>query len=153
MSDPVNFDLQGIDELKKKLNVLSEDLQLKGGRFALRKAANVLRDRVKANARRLDDPETARSIEQNIAVRWSGRYFKQTRSLKFRVGVMGGARQGGSGKGGDTFYWRFLEFGTRNVRARPFIRPAMASGRELVETFVTQYGRALDRAIKRAEKQ
>jgi len=29
-------------------------------------------------------------------------------------------------KGGDTFYWRFLEFGTKSIKARPFMRPAMA---------------------------
>ena len=48
-----------------------------------------------------------------------------------RAGVMGGvparARREELRKGlpgGDTFYWRFVEFGTKYVAARPFMRPA-----------------------------
>lgn len=52
-----------------------------------------------------------------------------------RVGVLGGAKapaiqsgefkgKGKGNPGGDTYYWRFLEFGTENMPAHPFMRPA-----------------------------
>ena len=61
-----------------------------------------------------------------------------------KVGVMGGARQKTyvdnranrrAGRVGatyevedaETFHWRFLELGTRKMRARPFMRPALES--------------------------
>ncbi len=147
----------------------------KGGRFALRKAAQVIQRQAIENARRVDDPATAESIEKNIAVRWSGRRFKRTGDLMFRVGVLGGARQYANTKqnrrvgrvgntyatsgdksnpGGDTWYWRFLEFGTARTRAQPFLRPAAqeAAGKA-VDEFVTQYNKAIERALRRAQKQ
>ncbi|MBJ9954370.1 hypothetical protein I5735_15155, partial [Acinetobacter baumannii] len=66
--------------------------------------------------------------------------------VMMKVGIRGGAksyvkskdnvRKGLAGKkyktdgdkqnpGGDTFYWRFLEFGTQNMIARPFMRPSL----------------------------
>lgn len=149
----VEYKMDGLDALMSRLKTVQDDIKIKGGRFALRKAANLLRDQVKANARRLDDPQTAQSIAENVAVRWSGRTFKRTGNLKFRVGIMGGAsgRKAGSGPGGDTWYWRLLEFGTSKMPARPFMRPAInrAAG-DVTREFINQYGRALDRALKRA---
>lgn len=46
-----------------------------------------------------------------------------------RVGVMGGARfnpQAGGPGGNTSGYWRFVEFGTSEMQAQPFLRPAGA---------------------------
>ena len=85
--------LIGLDELLGKLESVTSDVKLKGGRFALRKAANLIAIKAKENAKRLDDPTSSEEIAENIAVRWSGKRFKTTGDLAFRVGVMGGARQ------------------------------------------------------------
>ena len=50
-----------------------------------------------------------------------------------RVGVRGGARPLKKGTqtglpGGNTTHWRFLEFGTSEAAANPFMRSAMAQG-------------------------
>ena len=55
--------------------------------------------------------------------------------------------------GGDTFYWRFIEFGTQKIGARPIMRPALTDNVTTATTeFVTHFSKALDRAIARARK-
>lgn len=127
MADGVEYTLTGVDELMGKLESISDDMKRKGGRAALRKAANVIANRAKANAQRLDDPETGRSIADNIAVRWNGREFKRNGNLAFRIGVLHGAvlrKHPDKARNAPTPHWRLLEFGTENMRAQPFIRPA-----------------------------
>ena len=127
MADGVEYTLTGVDELMGKLESISDDMKRKGGRAALRKAANVIANRAKANAQRLDDPETGRSIADNIAVRWNGREFKRNGNLAFRIGVLHGAvlrKHPDKAGNAPTPHWRLLEFGTENMRAQPFIRPA-----------------------------
>lgn len=156
MADGVEYKLTGVDELLGKLESITDDLKRKGGRAALRKAANVIANRAKANARRLDDPETGRSIADNIAVRWNGREFKRNGNLAFRIGVLHGAvlkRHPDKAKNAPTPHWRLLEFGTENMRAQPIMRPAAENGaEEAMNTFVEEYGKTIDRAIARAAK-
>ncbi|MCY1370928.1 phage protein, HK97 gp10 family [compost metagenome] len=46
-----------------------------------------------------------------------------------------------------------MEFGTEKARAQPFMRSALADHiSEVTNTFVTEYEKAIDRAIKRAQK-
>ena len=156
MADGVEYKLTGVDELLGKLESITDDMKRKGGRAALRKAANVIANRAKANARRLDDPETGRSIADNIAVRWNGREFKRNSNLGFRIGVLHGAvlkRHPDKAKNAPTPHWRLLEFGTENMRAQPIMRPAAENGaEEATNTFVEEYGKSIDRAIARAAK-
>lgn len=156
MADGVEYKLTGVDELLGKLDSITDDMKRKGGRAALRKAANVIANRAKANARRLDDPETGRSIADNIAVRWNGREFKRNGNLGFRIGVLHGAvlkRHPDKAKNAPTPHWRLLEFGTENIRAQPIMRPAAENGaEEAMNTFVEEYGKSIDRTIARAAK-
>lgn len=168
----IEFALEGIDNLLGKLDAVSDDLKRRSGRAALRKAARLVAESARNNARKLDDPETRQNIVANIALRWDRRRHRRTGDLAFRVGVLGGAKQthnyhtrrgrpsreyqvdGDSGNpGGDTFYWRFLEFGTRHIRAEGFMRNALAENIEAATgTFLSEYETGLDRAIKRAAK-
>lgn len=155
----IKFDLIGVEAIEAKLKKVAHDVRYKGGRFALRKAAQVVRDDAKARAKRLDDPKTPADISANIVERWSGRQFKRTGDLMFRVGVMGGA--GGNKPteefaglpGKDTRHWRHIEFGTERAAAKPFMRPALKENiGKATDTFMTEYSKALDRAIRRAER-
>ena len=174
MADTIKFSLIGLADLEEKLKVVADDVKNRGGRFALRKAAQVVHAKAVANAKALDDPETAKDTSKNMAIRWSGKHFRRTGELGFRVGVLGGARKytdnkenrrkgraGGTYKtdgdkgnpGGDTWAWRMVEFGTERTQAQPFMRPALeASIGEATDTFVREYDKALGRAIKRAAK-
>lgn len=156
MADGLDFDLDGVDSLIGKLRELKVDVRHKGGRAALRRAANVVVGHGKDGALRVDDTATGRSIADNIAARWNGRLFKRTGDLGFRIGVLHGAvlKNGGDlSKNAPTPHWRLLEFGTEKMRAQPFMRSALADHiSEVTGTFVTEYEKAIDRAIKRAAK-
>lgn len=157
--------MTGLDALNAKIEGLKYDVARKGGRFALRKAAQVVRNAARSNALMLDDPQTANQIAKNITEKWGSKFNKSTGDLQFRVGVLGGARdysaygeittgKNASGNpGGDTFYWRFLEFGTEKMPARPFLRRALEdNAQKATDVFVSEYSKAIDRALKKAAK-
>ncbi len=150
------FGLQGIDELLGRFASITNDVKYKGGRFALRRAANVVAKAAKQGAERIDDPKTGRSISDNIAVRFSNRTFKRNGNLMFRVGVKHGSllKDGGDvSPNAPTPHWRLLEFGTERMPADPFMRPALESNiSSATGEFVEQYKKSIDRAIKKAAK-
>lgn len=156
MADGVDFSILGLEGLLGKLAAVSVDVRHKGGRAALRKAAQVVVQKAKAGAERIDDKATGRSISDNIALRWNGRLFKRTGDLGFRIGVLHGAvlKDGGDlSSNAPTPHWRLIEFGTEKMPAAPFMRPALADSiSEVTNTFVTEYEKAIDRAIRRAAK-
>lgn len=156
------FKIHGLDGVLRNMRAIGPQLSAKGARTAMRKAANVVRDAAKANAARLDRPETPNRIADNVAVQFASKRLKQTGDVMFRVGVRGGARQysntrenRGSGRvgktyatGGSTFYWRFLEFGTSKMPARPFLRPALEHNVEKVTNVaVTELKKAIDKIV------
>lgn len=153
----ISVRMTGVEQLEKKLEGLKYDMAKKGGRFALRKAAQVIRDAARQGAQRFDDPETGRSIAKNVVEKWNGRLNKRTGDLGFRVGVQGGAKvdktNPDTGSGGPTPHWRFKELGTEKMAAEPFLVPAMkANAQRATDVFINQYGLALDRALKRSGK-
>jgi HK97 gp10 family phage protein len=156
MVNDVSSSLTGIDSLIGKLEAVTYDMKRKGGRSALRKAAQLVANKAVEGAQRIDDPETGRSIAQNIALRWNGRLFKASGDLGFRVGVLHGAvlKNGGDKSANSpTPHWRLLEFGTEKMRAQPFLRKALAENiSDATNTFLSEYEKALDRAIKRAAR-
>lgn len=159
MADGVEFSITGLDSLLGKLDSVSYDVRRKGGRAALRKAAQVVVQKAKEGAERIDDKETGRSIADNIVLRWNGKLFKRTGNLGFRIGVLHGAVLAKKGEAVDTStnaptpHWRLIEFGTENMAADPFLRSALANSiSEVTNTFVTEYEKAIDRAIRRAAK-
>lgn len=156
MADNVEFSITGLDSLLGKLDSVGYDVRRKGGRAALRKAAQVVMQKAKEGAERIDDKATGRSISDNIALRWNGKLFKQAGDLGFRIGVLHGAvlKDGGDlSPNSPTPHWRLIEFGTESMVAVPFMRPALANSiSEATNTFVTEYEKAIDRAIRRAAK-
>jgi HK97 gp10 family phage protein len=170
----IEFKLHGVDEVMGKLQGLGPAMRKKGFRFAGRKAALVIQEAAEANALRIDDPATAEQIAKNIVVRFSPRAFKATGNIMFRVGVMGGARQYADTKenrrkrrvgasyetagdktnpGGDTWYFRLVEFGTSRTRAQPFMRTALEGNiGKATNEFATSVNQWLDRNLKNITK-
>lgn len=174
MADGVEVNLTGLDSVLGKMDAVSQVTRGKAGRTALRKAASIIRDRARNNAARVDDLLTKEAIYKNIVVTFSSKAFRRTGDPTFRVGVMGGARQYGNTKanvrkgragksfntagdkgnpGGDTWYWRFLEFGTEHMVAKPILRPAMNGvDTDVINIFAAELEKAIDRAIRSAAK-
>ncbi|MDP2141274.1 MAG: HK97 gp10 family phage protein [Gammaproteobacteria bacterium] len=129
MTDGLDFNIQGLDAAVRGMKSFSPKLQKRGLAAAARKGANVIRDAARANARAIDDPQTAELIAKNISTQGSRRLSRKISGAAIRVGVMGGAdirkRDEKSGlPGGATQHWRLVEFGTEDTPAQPFLRPA-----------------------------
>jgi HK97 gp10 family phage protein len=148
-----------------RLEGLPIAMRAKGIRYAGRKAANVIQTAAVSNASRIDDPATAEHIAANIVVRFSNKTFKRTGDILFRVGVLGGARDysaygeittgrdASKNPGGDTWYWRLVEFGTEDTAAQPFMRPALENNiQKATNEFGTQLASWLDRNLRRITK-
>lgn len=151
----VSGKLQGLDGALANIAAIKYDMRRKGGRFALRKAAQVFVKAIQQNASRLDDSATGRTIAKNVVERWNGRLNKANGDLGFRIGVTQGALLPKKGEkpneaaGGPTPHWRLLEFGTEKMAAQPFFVPAIAPNIGLaVDTFVAYYEKKLASLIK-----
>lgn len=136
MADPL-IKIKGLDEVVKRLQATDPKRQLNTYRAAARSAMLPLRNAVRDSAQQLDNPATATSIAKNVAIRsLNRRKLRQAGGgvgdVGASVGIAGGARQyanskenrrkgragqtyetGGSktNPGGDTWYWRLIEFG------------------------------------------
>lgn len=155
----IDVTMTGLDSVVAKIAAVKYDTARKGGRFALRKAAQVIVKAAQQKARTLDDPDTAKNIATNIKERWNGKLNKLSGDLGFRVGVIGGARFPKRGQkpdlsaGAPTPEWRAFEFGTETTAAQPCLVPAFkANLQAATDTFIVQYGAALGRAISKAGK-
>lgn len=168
ISSPFDFEvkLTVSPTLLDRLATLPDKLQKKGAVRASRKAMRVALNAARAAARNLDDPDSAERIWKNVAIRNSSRQGRQVGGVVMRLGVMGGAksyaktrenvRKGRVGKtyrtggskgnpGGDTWYWRFLELGTRRADAKEFLQPALSENATMIEGLLAGY---LEREIE-----
>lgn len=141
----IQFEIHGLENLQSKLEQLNNPRKVKSAiRKALRQGANVVRDAARANAKAIDDPETKEKIWRNIAVQ-SGK-SRNASEIKMRIGVKGGASMNqhsntaalASMSGGNTTYWRYLEFGAATTPATPFMRPALSNNIQPVTNKVVQ---------------
>lgn len=147
----IQFDIQGLDQLQSKLERLNNPRKVKSMvRKALRQAANIVRDAARNNAKLIDDPETREKIWKNISVQ--GGKTRNPSDIKIRVGVRGGASFSNPNppnlSGGDTRHWRWVEFGSANNPAVPFMRPALANNiQPVTDKFVQMLNDEIDKAL------
>lgn len=150
MNDGVEVRIEGMEALLDKLR----RLQGTGARRVLTRASRAgmaeTRKKARENAKRLDDPKTAENIARNITTKVNSKRFNSAGVILARVGVAGGAQQdkGGGGSGGDTYYWRFLEFGTSKMPAQPFLRPAMDAS-QITQAFTAAFAEAVDKELQK----
>ena len=126
--------IEGLDELKRKLAEVPKAMRKRVLRNALAAGAREVRDVAKRNApvltlgTSLNAPyRKPGTVKQAIRVRTS----KADRRAG-DVGVFVNVRPAKAGQRGaknpnDPFYWRFLEFGTRKMPARPFLQRATSA--------------------------
>ena len=147
----VEFRMTGMDQFKQKIDKLRNPKKAKSiARKAARQAMNIVRDSARVNARAIDDPETAEKIFKNISVA-AGR-SRDPNVIVMRVGVRGGASFSNKNppklSGGDTRHWRWVEFGSANNIAVPFMRPALARNiQQVTDKFAQVFNTEIDREL------
>lgn len=146
-SDNVFVRLEGVDKLKAALRDVAGKIRTKAVRGALREAAKVIQAQARSTAPVLSKPSPYRNpgtVKKRIAVRAS-KFARKAGNEGVYVNVRplrGKAQNKRFGKAGaknpnDPFYWRFLEFGTKFMKARSFLRPAADSkGAEAIKKFM-----------------
>lgn len=139
-------EIQGLKELGEALRALPERAARNTARGATAAAAAVIRDEAKVKA-----PYFTGSVAQGHPPPGTLRrsiILKQIPELSgplkqmFYVTVRHGKKYQKQGKKGnlsqDAYYWRFVEFGTENMAAKPFLRPAFEAKKlEAVTAFET----------------
>ena len=147
----VEFRMTGMDQFKQKIDKLRNPKKAKSiARKAARQAMNIVRDSARVNARAIDDPETAEKIFKNISVA-AGR-SRDPNVIVMRVGVRGGASFSNKNppklSGGDTRHWRWVEFGSANNIAVPFMRPALARNiQQVADKFAQVFNTEIDKEL------
>ena len=126
--------IEGLDEFKRKLAEVPKAMRKRVLRNALAAGAREVRDVAKRNAPVMTLGTSLKApyrkpgtVKQAIRVRTS----KADRRAG-DVGVFVNVRPAKAGQRGaknpnDPFYWRFLEFGTRKMPARPFLQRATSA--------------------------
>jgi HK97 gp10 family phage protein len=129
MADWITYKLKGAEELSRVFRGLPQELQRQVMLPAMRDGMDiVLKDAIN-RASIIDRPETIPDISKNIAMVEDTKYFSETGSTKISVGVRK-TRKGQ--RGGNTFYWWWVELGDSRSRAQPFLRNALAQNRQAV---------------------
>lgn len=147
MAEMVN--VEGLAELRAALRELPQRIARNALRGAVSAGAAVIRKEAKARAplytgKVADGHPPPGTLKRAV-------YQKQINELSsltnqvFFVGVRHGKKYQKQGKKGDksqdAYYWRFVEFGTSNMAARPFMRPAFEAKKNeavaAIKTYLT----------------
>jgi HK97 gp10 family phage protein len=141
--------ITGLKELQTALRQLPKELQGKVLTAALRDGARIVINDAKVRAPKATEPHfvgKGKELVQpgNIARNIMVRKVKDTdNTATVSVGIRA---KGKAGK--NAFYWRFLEFGTKFISARPFMRPAFESKKhEVAEAIKTALRKRIDAAV------
>jgi HK97 gp10 family phage protein len=169
-------EFSGGEEIRQQLQQLSDKVSKRGMANALRKAAQLVKEAAVNKVILHDQASTPTKIHQNIAVRATsakrlrGLGGNTESSVGISIGVLGGAMSYAGNKsnqqkglagmmyptlgssdnpGGDTWYWRFLELGTKHAPAKPFLRPAFDNqSSQLLDTIVAELNNEIAKALK-----
>lgn len=139
------FQIEGLDEVLRRMRTLAPKLQKKAALAALRKGARIVVKAARANYT-ADDPATKSNIAKAITSRADNKGGKRNGGAMVKVGVKGGARPRKGTE--DEGHWRFVEFGKEGVPARPFMRPALEDNvGQVTDEIVKQLDVQLDKIV------
>lgn len=131
----VSVKVSGLKELAKRMQDLDKKVRNRISAKAMRAGGRIVRDTARAKAPVLQESVPHRrkgTLKRSIVERTKvGRNGKTTTyiAVKNLSGKQIAKFKGKSGKSGaknpnDPYYWRFVEFGTSKMPAKPFMRPA-----------------------------
>lgn len=133
----VKITLTGADDIARRLKALDQKIRTRALRRSLRAAAKVVADEVKAGA-----PADTGQLRRNITV--TTQYSRRNALISSQVRVR---TKGKRGDQRNSFYWRFLEFGTRHIAPVPFVTRAFESEKSrAAQQVIDSVMQELDRA-------
>ena len=147
----VEVKIEGLESVQEKLKRLGNPRLIKNAaRRSMRKAMAIVRDAARANAKALDDPETAEKIWKNIAI--AAGKTRNPNEVVMRVGVRGGASFSNPNppntSGGDTRHWRWVEYGSVHNPPVPFMRPALQNNiQPVTNSFAENFNKEIDKEL------
>ena len=126
--------IEGLTELQAALKALPQKLHKRVLNSALMTGARLIGKEASLKAPVLQEPTPGRrpgTLRRNIRARpirpeYSASVMVGVRKLSGKqvMAFKKANRRGGAANPDDPFYWRFVEFGTSKMAARPFLRPA-----------------------------
>ena len=140
----ISLDLLGLGELEADLQRLSRSLANKAVRDAVMAGAKLARDKTRQSA-----PVRSGKLKKNIVA------TRQRDSSDAAVAGVSVKRPAGKKRQSPKpesapYYWRFLEFGTSQMNAKPFLRPAWDNNLPQIEDAVrSKLAQAIDQALLR----
>ena len=148
-------EVKGLRELMRALEQLPKEIQGKPTMTALRAAAKPMREDARAKV-----PQDTGTVLKNIVVARSkvhnGKNFVWgvvLRVKKMTRRQRQAAAAGGNPLAGDPFYWKFLEFGTSKLPARPFLRPAFEGNKTgAVDIIKNRMAKAIEAAARKLNR-
>lgn len=146
--------LQGFDDLIAKLRDIPQAMRKRVLRNALAAGGRLVRDSARAAAPVLQQPvpyRTAGLLRRAVVVRTSKQArqrgdvgvfvnVRPAKGAKYRGREIVRASARGARSKTDPFYWRFVEFGTRKMAARPFLGTSAARLPQALAIFQQQVG-------------
>ena len=148
MADSQN--LTGFKELAEALKKLGPKVAKNGLRRATSAGAAIVRNDARKRAP-VDTGEMKRDIMMKREKDVRG---GDTTGAVYTVFVRSGKKSRLAGKARnverDSYYWKFVEFGTAKMPARPFLRPAFEANKEAA---VEAIGKSLDETIQAAARE
>lgn len=130
----ITFNQNELAALEERLKDITDKAAKKALRSAVRKAMNKVRKDARDNA-----PKDSGLLDENFALltRVKGS------EVIAKVGIRGGAKENET----SPFYFRFIELGTKTIKAKPFLQPALENnGQDILDTVVEELKKALDKA-------
>ena len=149
--------VEGLTELAKALRELPDRVAKNGLRVSVYAGAKVIRDEARLRAPKATESlgpnqPPPGTLKRSVIMKHIPELSSLTRQTFF-VTVRHGKKYRNQGKKGnlsqDAWYWRFVEFGTRKMRARPFLRPALeAKRRDAVQAMKERLAERLELEAK-----
>jgi HK97 gp10 family phage protein len=149
----VRFELNGLEELKRTLAELNSESATKVGMVATREAAKIVREAFIAAAPVGTEPtrKTRRKKNGEIVPYDYGRLRD---NIRIKKGKASNRHQVKFGVGVGAAFWGLIqEFGSKNMAARPWMRPAFDSvAPKVVDEIARLVGLGITREAKRLQR-
>ena len=121
----MSVDVKGLKELDDLLKSLPEQIQRKALAQANLAGAAVLKEEAKLRVPVRTDPSGPMKVGKKATkARLPGFLKASIKAWRIKKGAQGSVTHG-VGTRGYAFYGKFLEFGTKYISPRPFLRPAL----------------------------